>query len=232
MKKLSLLLLAAGAFCSSCQQAPRPIIQTEVPMFTTKEVTIQPKRKKRAAKTRQITEFSMVSVSGPAAREWDIFDRADAVMKYNEMPIKDKEALFETVAKVYASLPDKHTYSYEAINIGIWKTLTDKGIDLCFDGNTTDWTPYIMYIQPLVVAEMTDFYIKAQPGSISNEELNIWQRAICNLINARPDNITMAILVGRRDALAPAGITIADVEGGFHASSTKMNWDKYRASRQ
>ena len=114
MKKLSLLLLAAGIFCSSCQQAPRPIIQTEVPMYTTKEVTIQPKRKKRAAKTRRITECSMVTVSGPVAKEWDLFDRTDATMKYNEIPIKDKEVLFETVARVYANLPKNNTHSCEA----------------------------------------------------------------------------------------------------------------------
>lgn len=232
MKKLSLLLLAAGIFCSSCQQAPRPIIQTEVPMYTTKEVTIQPKRKKRAAKTRRITECSMVTVSGPVAKEWDLFDRTDATMKYNEMPIKDKEVLFETVARVYANLPKNNTHSCEAINIGIWKELTDKGIDLCFDEEPTDWHPYIMYIQPLVVAEMTAFYIKAQPGSISNNELDLWQQAICNFINARPDNITMAILLGRRDALALAGIVISDVEGGFQATTTKINWDKYRDARQ
>ena len=64
MKKLSLLLLAAGMFCSSCQQAPRPVIQTEVPMFTTKEIVIRKKHKKRPAKIRVVTETTMVSVSG------------------------------------------------------------------------------------------------------------------------------------------------------------------------
>lgn len=233
MKKLSLLLLAAGMFCSSCQQqAPRPVIQTEVPMFTTKEVVIRKKSRKRPAKIRVVTETTLVSVSGPTAKEWDMFDRTDAVIKYNEMPLKDKEALFETVARVYGNLPEGNTHSYEAINTGIWKELTDKGINLSFDEDPADWNPYIMYIQPLVIAEMTDFYIKAQPESISNKELDLWQKALCNLINARPDNITMAILLGRKNALEPAGITIAEVENGFEASTTKMDWDKYREARQ
>jgi hypothetical protein len=201
MKKLSLLLLAAGMFCSSCQQAPRPVIQTEVPMFTTKEIVIRKKRKSRPAKIRVVTETTMVSVSGPSAKEWDMFDRTDALIKYNEMPLKDKEVLFETIARVYGYLPEDNTHSYEAINTGIWKEITDKGINLSFDEDPADWNPYLMYIQPLVIAEMTDFYIKAKPESISNKELDLWQKAICNLINTRPDNITMAILLSRKDAL-------------------------------
>ena len=232
MKKLSLLLLAAGMFCSSCQQAPRPVIQTEVPMFTTKEIVIRKKRKSRPAKIRVVTETTMVSVSGPSAKEWDMFDRTDALIKYNEMPLKDKEVLFETIARVYGYLPEDNTHSYEAINTGIWKEVTDKGINLSFDEDPADWNPYLMYIQPLVIAEMTDFYIKAKPESISNKELDLWQKAICNLINTRPDNITMAILLSRKDALEPAGVVITEVENGFEASTTKMDWDKYREPLQ
>lgn len=232
MKKLSLLLLAAGMFCSSCQQAPRPVIQTEVPMFTTKEIVIHKKSKKRPAKIRVVTETTMVSVSGPSAKEWDMFDRTDALIKYNEMSLKDKEVLFETIARVYGYLPEDNTHSYKAINTGIWKEVTDKGINLSFDKDPADWNPYLMYIQPLVIAEMTDFYIKAKPESISNKELDLWQKAICNLINTRPDNITMAILLSRKDALEPAGVVITEVENGFEASTTKMDWDKYREPLQ
>ena len=46
MKKLTFVLLAAGILCS-CQQAQRPTIQAEVPIFTAKEVTVKGKGKKR-----------------------------------------------------------------------------------------------------------------------------------------------------------------------------------------
>ena len=213
MKKLSLLLLAAGLFGTSCQQAPRLIIQTDVPVF-------------------QQSKASIVTISGPAAKEWDMFDRADAVMKYNKMEVKDKERLFETIAQVYASLPAKPAYNCEAISTGIWKSLTDKGMNLCFGYDETDWNPFIMYIHPIVITEMTDFFLAARPGGISNAELDTWQAFICRFINAGPDNMTMVALLSRKDALARAGITIMETEGHYQASCRKMNWDAYRTSLQ
>ena len=229
MKKLSLLLLASAIFCSSCQQAPRQIIQTEVPMFVTKEVTIRPKRKKRAAKTRTVTEITMVPISGPVAKEWDMFDRADAVMKYNKMPLKDKEILFETIASVYGKLPADAAYSSKEINTGIWKAVSDKGVDLNFGDTPGDWNPYLMYIHPVVIGEMTQFYIEARENSISVAELDLWQKAGCNIINSAPDSITMAALLSRKDELAKAGIIITETNAGFHAQPVKMDWTKYRA---
>lgn len=213
MKKLSLLLLAAGLLSTSCQQAPRLIIQTDVPVF------------------RQ-SEASLVTISGPAAREWDMFDRADAVMKYNKMTVKDKERLFETIAQVYASLPAKPAYNCEAISTGIWKSLTDEGMDLCFGYDKADWNPFIMYIHPIVITEMTDFFLAARPGSISNAELDTWQAFICRFINAGPDNMTMVSLLSRKDALDKAGITIKEADGRYQASSRKTDWNAYRTSLQ
>lgn len=229
MKKLSLLLLASAIFCSSCQQAPRPIIQAEVPMFVTKEVTIKPKRKKSAARTRQVTEIALVPISGPEAKEWDPFDRADAVMKYNKMPLKDKEILFETIASVYGKLPSQMTYSSKDINTGIWKAVSDKGVDLNFGDTPGDWNPYVMYVHPVVIAEMTQFFIAARENSISNAELELWQKAGCNIINTVPDSITMAAMLSRRNELAKAGIIISETESGFRAHTVKVDWKKYRA---
>lgn len=228
MKKLSILLLAAGLFCSSCQQAPRPVTQLDVPVIVSKEVTI----KKNSDKRTIVTKTTMVTLNGPEAREWDAFDRADALFKYNSMSLKDKEVLFETIARVYANLPKNNTYSSNAINVGIWKKVSDKGVDLAFGEDAADWHPYIMYVHPIVVMNMVDFYLAAKPGSITDKELNTWKKAFCNLINARPDNMTMAAILSRRDALAKAGITITESDDTFHAKSSRVNWKEYRAANQ
>lgn len=229
MKKLSLLLMATAIFYTACQQAPRPIIQTEVPMFVTKEITIKPKRKKRAAITRQVTEIALVPISGPEAKEWDMFDRADAIIKYNKMTLKDKEILFETIADVYGKLPTDVTYSSKDINTGIWKAVSDKGVDLNFGDTPGDWNPYLMYVHPVVIAEMTQFFIDAREDSISVAELELWKKAGCNIINTVPDSITMAALLSRQNDLAKAGIVITENESGFRAHTVKVDWNKYRA---
>lgn len=218
MKKLSILILAAGLAVSCQQQAPRAIIQKEVPIYSD---TTQ--------KTAQAPKITMVTVSGPESEEWDLFDRGDAVMKYNEMPREHKELLFETVARVYTNLPKDNTLSSEDINTGIWKEVTDKGVDLSFGKDPADWHPYLMYIHPIVIAEMTNFFILAKDGSISNDELDQWQKAGCNVINARPDSISMASLLARQNDLAKAGIIITETENGYQAHSVKVDWDKYRA---
>lgn len=226
MKKLSILILAAGLFCSCQQTNPvRSIIEKDVPQYSTKKVKV----KNESAKTREVTEITMVKVAGPESREWDLFDRGDAVMKYNKMPLKDKELLFGTVARVYTILPGDNTLSSEDINTGIWKELTDKGVDLSFGKDPADWHPYLMYIHPIVIAEMTNFFILAKDGSITNEELNQWQKAGCNVINAKPDSISMAALLARRKELEKAGIIITETENGYRAHTVKVDWDKYRA---
>lgn len=226
MKKLSILILAAGLFCSCQQTNPvRSIIEKDVPQYSTKKVKV----KRGSAKTREVTEITMVKVAGPESMEWDLFDRGDAVMKYNKMPLKDKELLFETVARVYTILPGDNTLSSEDINTGIWKELTDKGVDLSFGKDPADWHPYLMYIHPIVIAEMTNFFILAKDGSITNEELNQWQKAGCNVINAKPDSISMAALLARRKELEKAGIIITETENGYRAHTVKVDWDKYRA---
>lgn len=225
MKKLTFALLAAGIMCS-CQQAQRPVIQTEVPIFTAKEVA--GKGKKRGKKA-IVTEATLVTVSGPTAKEWDIFDRTDAVRKYNMMSLTDKEILFGTIIRVYHNLPEKNTFSSEAINIGIWKDVTEKGVDLSFGTDPTDWHPYLMYIHPLAISEMTHFFLQARKENISDDELNQWQRAMCNLINANPDALTAAVIQVRKDELAKAGIIVTKDNGVVSASSVMINWDKYRA---
>lgn len=230
MKKMTLLVLAGALFCSCQQQAPRNTIQVDVPTYTVvKKYTGKKSRKaKRARKQEEITEVTMVPLSGPEAREWDMFDRADAVMAYNQMQLKDKETLFEAIARVYSILPEDNTLSSELINTGIWKEVTEKGVNLSFGKDPADWHPYTMYIHPIVVAEMTQFFLEAREGSISNEELDNWQKAFCNLINARPDNMSMAALLSRREDFAKAGIIITDTEDGFLATTEKTDWDKYR----
>ncbi|MEE1264976.1 MAG: hypothetical protein UHH87_01670, partial [Akkermansia sp.] len=167
----------------------------------------------------------------PEAREWDVFDRADAVMKYNEMPRADKELLFDTVARVYSNLPANNKLSSETINLGIWHELTRKGVDLSFGDNPADWHPYEMYIHPIVIAEMTNFFITAKDGSITDKELNTWQKAGCNVINAHPDNLCMAALLARKDDLAKAGIIIEPDGEYYKARTVKVDWNKYRAEQ-
>ena len=226
MKKLSILILAAGLFCSCQQTNPvRSIIEKDVPQYSTKKVKV----KRGSTNTREVTEITMVKVAGPESMEWDLFDRGDAVMKYNKMPLKDKELLFETVARVYTILPGDNTLSSEDINTGIWKELTDKGVDLSFGKDPADWHPYLMYIHPIVIGEMTNFFILAKDDSITNEELNQWQKAGCNVINAKPDSISMAALLARRKELEKAGIIITETENGYRAHTVKVDWDKYRA---
>ena len=229
MKKLSLLVLAAAFFCS-CQQTPRNTIQTEVPIYSiTVSQPVKKSKKKRARKPRTELQITMVTVTGPEAREWDIFDRVDAVMKYNQMSIRDKEILFGTIAKTYNLLPKNNTLSSEAINTGIWKEVTDQGVDLSFGDDPADWHPYLMYIHPIVIAEMTNFYLLAKEGNISDAELNQWQKAGCNVINAGPDSITAAAMMARKDELAKAGIIITEENGRLSAYTVKVDWDRYRA---
>lgn len=225
MKKLSLLVLAMGLFCScQQQQPPRAVIDKEVPTYK-----MVKKKTRPGSKAREVLEVAMVKVTGPEAKEWDIFDRGDAVMKYNQMPLKDKEILFETIARVYTILPEDNTQSSEAINIGIWKEVMDKGVDLSFGSDPADWNPYLMYIHPIVIAEMTNFFINAKDGSISDEELDRWQKAGCHVINARPDNMCMAAMLARKDDLAKAGIIIKETADGYKATTTKVDWARYRA---
>lgn len=226
MNKLSCLILAVGLFCS-CQQAPRNILQKDVPIFTKTTKTIKIRRGKKIK--RETIQVNMVSVSGPEAKEWDVFDRGDAVMKYNNMPVKDKELLFETVARTYYELPLDNTLPSEVINIGIWKAVSDKGVDLAFGEEPADWNPYLMYIHPIVIAEMTNFFINAKDSSITDEELNQWQKAGCNVINSIPDSISMAAMLARRADLEKAGIIITETAEGFKAHTSKVDWQKYRA---
>lgn len=231
MKKISLVALAA-IILAACQQTPPNIIQTEIPVYTTSAQTERVKIRKGRylTRTRMVTEVSKVTISGPEAQEWNMFDRTDALTKYNEMPLKDKEQLFETIARVYAALPNNNTFSSEAINTGIWKELSDKGINLSFGSAPADWHPYNMYVHPMVVTQMTQFFLAARPGSISDSELDTWQKALCNLINARPDNLTMASLIAYREKLEKAGIIITETQDQFKAHTTKVNWNKYRES--
>lgn len=230
MKKISLLVLSAALLCAcQQQQAPRKTVQMDVPIYSVIKKAPAKYKSKRNRKAKETVQVTMVSLSGPEAKEWDMFDRADAVMKYNEMSLQDKTILFETIARVYRHLPKDNTLSSLAINTGIWKEVTDKGVDLSFGDDPADWHPYVMYIHPIVIAEMTNFFIKAKDGSITNEELNDWQIAGCNVINARPDNLCMAAMLARKNELAQAGIIITEVENGFHAHTEKVDWDKYRA---
>lgn len=233
MKRFLLCAMAAAFVCSCQQQAPRTLIQTEVPIYTTSEKMVRVSKKKRSRyKKMVVTEVNMVPLTGPEALEWDIFDRADAVMKFNDMPLKDKEILFESVARVYANLPQDNTLTSEAINTGIWKEVTDKGVDLSFGKDPADWHPYLMYIHPIVIGQMTNFFLHAKDGSITNEELTLWQTAGCNVINAKPDSLSMAAMLARKDDLAKAGIIIEESEGAYKATTTKVDWDKYRAEHQ
>lgn len=226
MKHLTPVILAGALLCA-CQQTPRGTVQMEVPVFTS-PADCDKASGVRTGEAR--SPYKMSTISGPEAREWDVFDRADAVIKYNKMPRADKELLFETVARVYSELPADNKLTSDEINIGIWNELTQKGIDLSFGDDPSDWHPYKMYIHPIVIAEMTNFFINAKDGSISNEDLDTWQKAGCNVINAHPDNLCMAALLARRDDLAAAGIVISEADNGYYKATTKkMNWDKYRA---
>ena len=227
MRKLSFLLLAAGLICS-CQQAQRPVIQTEVPIFTVKEISVKGKKK---GKKRLVTESTLVTVSGPTSKEWDIFDRTDAVRKYTKMTIADKELLFGSIIRVYSILPKNNDFSSERINAGIWKEVTDQGVDLSFGTDTADWHPYLMYIHPIVISEMTNFFLEAREDNISDDELKQWQKALCNLINAGPDTTTAAAILVRKDALAKAGIIIDEENGVLSARKVKINWQKYRETQ-
>ena len=227
MKRITPFLFAGVLLCA-CQQTPRNIVQMEAPIFTGaaadgKACTV------RTGATENASGYTMIQVDMPEAREWDVFDRADAVIKYNQMPRQDKELLFDTVARVYANLPADNKLSSETINLGIWHELTQKGVDLSFGDNPADWHPYEMYIHPIVIAEMTNFFITAKDGSITDEELNSWQKAGCNVINAHPDNLCMASLLARKDDLAKAGIIIEPDGEYYKAKTVKVDWAKYRA---
>ncbi len=223
MKRITPFVFAAALLCA-CQQTPRNIVQMEAPLFTGaadgKACTVG---------TVQANGYTMVQMDMPEAKEWDVFDRADAVMKYNQMPTKDKELLFDTIARVYANLPADNKLSSETINLGIWRELTQKGVDLSFGDDPNDWHPYEMYIHPIVITEMTNFFINAKDGSISDEELNTWQKAGCNVINAHPDNLCMAALLARKDDLAKAGIVIEPDGEYYKARQAKVDWAQYRA---
>ena len=227
MRKLSFLLLAAGLICS-CQQAQRPVIHTEVPIFTVKEISVKGKKKR---KKRLVTESTLVTVSGPTSKEWDIFDRTDAVRKYTKMTIADKELLFGSIVRVYSILPKNNDFSSERINAGIWKEVTDQGVDLSFGTDTADWHPYLMYIHPIVISEMTNFFLEAREDNISDDELKQWQKALCNLINAGPDTTTAAAILVRKDELAKAGIIIDEENGVLSARKVMINWQKYRETQ-
>ena len=216
MKKISLLLSTAALLCA-CQQVPTPrnIIQAEIPDYAN-------------ATPEQV---GMITISGPEAPEWDSFDRADALLKYSSMKKEDKVILFESIADVYSKLPEENTLSSYTINTAIWKLVTSKGVDLSYGKDPADWHPYLMYVHPIVITEMTSFFIDAREDCISEEELNIWQKAGCNLINAHPDNLTMAYLLTRKAELEKAGITITETEGAYKASTTEMDWKLYRAER-
>ena len=222
MKRFTPFLIAGTLLCA-CQQTPRNIVQMEAPVFGT-----TPDGKACTVRTCD-KNYTMVQIDMPEAREWDVFDRTDAVIKYNQMPTKDKELLFDTVARVYANLPADNKLSSKTINLGIWHELTQKGVDLSFGNDPADWHPYEMYIHPIVIAEMTNFFIKAKDGSITDEELNTWQKAGCNVINAHPDNLCMAALMARKDDLAKAGIIIEPDGEYYKASAKKVDWTSYRA---
>ena len=217
--------LIAGAMLCACQQTPRNTVQMEAPVFHDGKACCV----RTSEGGDEVSPYKMVTIDMPEARKWDAFDRADAVIKYNKMPVKDKEILFDTIARVYSNLPEKHSLSSETINLGIWKEVTSKGVDLSFGKDPADWHPYLMYIHPIVIAEMTNFFILAKDGSITNEELNQWQKAGCNVINAKPDSISMAALLARRKELEKAGIIITETENGYRAHTVKVDWDKYRA---
>lgn len=217
--------LIAGAMLCACQQTPRNIVQMEVPIYTGAVAD-----GKAGSIGASDSPYVMETIDMPEAREWDVFDRADAVIKYNKMPAKDKEILFDTIARVYSNLPEKHSLSSETINLGIWKEVTSKGVDLSFGEDPNDWHPYEMYIHPIVVTEMTNFFINAKDDSITDSELDIWQKAGCAVINAHPDNLCMAAMMARKDDLAKGGIVITeDGNGKYKAEQKKVDWDKYRA---
>lgn len=227
MKRLAPAILAA-IMLSACQQTPRNIIQIEVPDFSSP--IMEDKAGAISTDENAPVTYQNIVITGPEALEWDVFDRTDAVMKYAKMPIKDKEQLFETVARVYAELPEGHELTCEKINIGIWNELQQKGVDLAFGNDPADWHPYLMYIHPLVIAEMTNFFLNAKEGSITDEELSIWQKAGCNLINAHPDALSMAAILTRKDDLTAAGIELTeDKDGFFTAKTQEINWADYRA---
>lgn len=226
MKHLTPFLLAGALLCS-CQQTPRNTMQIGVPIFTG---TAKDGKACCVRTCGDSAYFQKVTLTGPEAPEWDVFDRADAVIKYNQMPTKDKELLFETIARVYSSLPDNHKLSSEEINLGIWNELTQKGVDLSFGKDPADWHPYEMYIHPIVITEMTNFFINAKDDSITDEELNLWQKAGRNVINAHPDNLCMAALLARREDLAAGGIIMTETGDGYYKAETrKVDWAKYRA---
>lgn len=232
MKKISLLALPAVLLCAcQQQQAPRNTIRLDVPIYTVVKKAPTKYKSKRKRQAGETVEVTMVSLTGPEAKGWEMFDRADAIMKYNEMSLQDKTVLFETVARVYRHLPKNNTLSSQAINAGIWKEVTDKGVNLSFGDDPADWHPYLMYIHPIVISEMADFFLNAKEESITNAELNDWQIAGCNVINARPDKLSMAALLHRKDELAQAGIIITEVDKTYRAHTKKVDWDKYRAAR-
>lgn len=223
MKHITPLLIVGALLCSCQNSAPRNTIQMEVPNFNAADG-----KACSIGVNGPASAYEKVQISGPEAKEWDVFDRADAVLKYNQMPQKDKELLFDTVAHVYANLPADNKLTSEQINLGIWNELTQKGVDLSFGDDPADWNPYEMYIHPIVITEMTNFFINAKDGSISDEELNLWQKAGCNVINAKPDNLSMASLLARKDDLANAGIVIEEKDGVYTATAKKVDWAKYR----
>ncbi len=225
MKHITPFLIAGAVLCA-CQQTPRNTVQMEAPVFHDgKACSVRTNEG-----SDEISPYTMVTIDMPEAREWDVFDRADAVIKYNKMPAKDKEILFDTIARVYSNLPEKHSLSSETINLGIWKEVTSKGVDLSFGEDPSDWHPYEMYIHPIVVTEMTNFFINAKDDSITDSELDTWQKAGCAVINAHPDNLCMAAMMARRDDLAKGGIVITeDGNGKYKAEQKKVDWAKYRA---
>lgn len=147
------------------------------------------------------------------------------------MTIADKELLFGSIVRVYSILPKNNDFSSERINAGIWKEVTDQGVDLSFGTDTADWHPYLMYIHPIVISEMTNFFLEAREDNISDDELKQWQKALCNLINAGPDTTTAAAILVRKDALAKAGIIIDEENGVLSARKVKINWQKYRETQ-
>lgn len=227
MKHLTPILIAGALLCACQQTPPRNIIQMEVPVFTGTA------KDSKACCVRTCDErayYQMTTITGPEAPEWDVFDRADAVIKYNQMPTKDKEMLFEAIAQTYANLPANNKLTSEQINLGIWNDLTKKGVDLSFGKDPADWHPYEMYIHPIVITEMTNFFINAADDSITDEELSLWQKAGCNVVNAHPDNLCMAAMLARKDDLAAGGIIITPDKNGYYKAETrKINWAQYRA---
>lgn len=212
MKKLSILALAAVLICS-CHQVPRNTVQEKIPLYKV-----------------QYKAPVVETISGPEAKAWDELDRVKAVAKYNKMTAKDKKILFDTITRVYTSLPKNTPYSSELINTGIWKEVTDKGVDLSFGDEAADWHPYIMYIHPVVVGEFSDYKSMVKDGSISHETLNLRRRALRNLINAEPDSITMASLLLRQDELDEVGLGITRTGNTYKASTRWVSWNKYRTN--